>query len=76
MLSAFPSKRIRVGCDRCSKSGTWDRDDMLAAGGDRALPRLLTEFARHLGCERIGAYDRCRATFPELPRLLREAGEF
>ena len=78
-LSTFPAHKVRVACDKCKLSVQYDRDAMLAAGGDRTLASLLDAIARRHGCERIGRvrvniYDRCGAYFSELVDLLRASG--
>jgi hypothetical protein len=59
-------------------SAKYDRDELIAVGGDRPLPLLLSQIAKRKSCPRageVGEYDRCGAVFPELPRRLRERDE-
>jgi hypothetical protein len=78
LLSQYPARKVRVGCGRCGMSAKYDRDELIAVGGDRPLPLLLNQVAKRKGCPRagkVGEYDRCGAVFPELPRLLRDRDE-
>jgi hypothetical protein len=78
LLSQYPARKVRIGCGRCGMSAKYDRDELIAVGGDRSLPLLITQIARRKGCPRtgkVGEYDRCGAVFPELPQLLRERDE-
>jgi hypothetical protein len=56
-------------------SAKYNRDGLIAVGGDRPLPLLLSQITERKGCPRagkVGEYDRCWAIFPELPRLWRD----
>jgi hypothetical protein len=77
LLSEYPGPTVRVGCGRCGMSAKYNRDELIAAGGDRSLPLLLMQITERKGCPRagkVGEYDRCWATFPELARLLADRG--
>jgi hypothetical protein len=79
-LSDYPAAKIVVACLKCRLRVQYDRAAMLATGGDRPLPDLLTSIARRHGCALVDRpsadiYVRCGAAYPELPDLLRKAGQ-
>jgi hypothetical protein len=49
LLSQYPAQKVRVGCGRCGVSAKYDRDELIAAGGDRTLPLLLRQIAQRKG---------------------------
>ena len=78
LLSGYPARKIRVGCDKCGLDVQYDRDGLLAAGGDRPLGDLLNSIARRHGCALIDRpavtpYNKCGAKFPELADILKRA---
>jgi hypothetical protein len=80
MLSQFPGRKIRVACEKCPLTAQYDRDAMLASGGDRPLPGLLDEIARRMGCPRmdnpgVNSWDKCQAIYVEISALLKARGE-
>lgn len=54
-LSRYPAAKVIVACEKCGMRAKFDKAEMLAAGGDRALTTLLNEIARRKGCRRIDA---------------------
>lgn len=48
LLSQYPVRKVRVGCGRCGLSAKYDRDELIAVGGDRPLP-LLNQIAKRKG---------------------------
>jgi hypothetical protein len=80
MLSTFPARKVRVACDKCRLNVQYDRNGLLAAGGDRTLASLLDDIVRRHGCgrrldrERVNIFDRCGARFSELAPFLRAVG--
>jgi hypothetical protein len=78
-LSGYPARKILVACQKCDLRVQYDRNAMLAVGGDRTLGELLDSVARRHGCALddkpgVNVYDKCGANFPELPKLLKAAG--
>ena len=53
VLSRYPAGKIIVSCEKCGMRAKYDKAEMLAAGGDRALTLLLEKIARRKGCQRI-----------------------
>ena len=53
VLSRYPAAKIIVICEKCGMRAKYDKAEMLAAGGDRALTLLLEKIARRKGCQRI-----------------------
>lgn len=70
MLSSYPQAKLMVTCDTCGLNVRYDKLDMLEAGGDRPLAKLLEAIVRRNGCtlkESIPAYDKCGAIYANLP---------
>ena len=78
-LSGFPARKILVECTKCGLLVQYDRDAMLAAGGDRTLGELLDSYRAAAGCALVdrpgfSPYQKCGASFFELSALLKAAG--
>jgi len=57
LISTYPATKIVVECDVCGMRAKFDKLEMLEAGGDRELGRLLDEIARRKGCTRLDKFD-------------------
>ncbi|RWG80968.1 MAG: hypothetical protein EOQ69_19495 [Mesorhizobium sp.] len=70
-LSRYPAAKVIVTCEKCGLRAKYDKAEMLAAGGDRALTLLLNEIARRHGCRRVDAKpfdvkNICGATYANI----------
>ena len=79
-LSGSPARKILVECTKCGLLVQYDRDAMLAAGGDRTLGELLDSsrggtVARWSTGRGFSPYQKCGASLlRNCPRCLRRRG--
>lgn len=51
LLSTYPDPKVRMACEPCQIEVQYDRDDCVAAGGDRSLLDFKDEVREKKGCK-------------------------
>lgn len=79
LLSSYPATKVMVHCDVCGMRVQYDKQAMLAKGGDRRLLDLLDEIRQRKACPKMEAgidpFDRCRAVYANLVNAYKSASD-
>ena len=72
-LSEMTGHKIEFYCEKCTLSGSYDAQRILAALGDITMPNLLDELAEREGCQQVRTLtwnDKCNARYTRSPEAL------
>jgi hypothetical protein len=64
-LLDYAGKRVTVICEECEILRHFEGDKLVAEYGDEAMPHLLADLAKGLGCDRpkVGYHNLCRLSY-------------